>query len=501
MASAPGIADDDAAFNAWLEKLKDGVGNPIPVSCLNKTARTRLALFLNPAAGVGQFSSDGVPQDWSGLAELMGVEFQITENLKQDQDPTAALIKLYSTRRNSTLIRLMKFLDELERSDLIADPSFTKAIGRDVKSYCDRQHEEENEQRPVQVQTVDTTVPTVVRTISQDDLSDDDCEEHISMHNGQIYTGKYDAFIAYADGDKPFVDSMISGLQSDPHNFIICTEEDLLIGVSKYTAVSRLLFKRCRRVILVVSQHFPHSEMCDFVVKFVHALSPGARNRKMLPVVIGQIPDLPGDLPLLLHLSMHTYKRYESGDQWFWERLACSMRKPTMSTSSEDTADTPPGPRCILPPSHITPLRSSQKSSSSRSLPKAMVQESSHRACSSSSPSRNRRQSGDSSSAKDMVRESGESGETHVTLMQQEVCRLRQDEQMEHDGLSLHSVDCSGSDRQRSGSDIGAHSHSYEEAMDKTGQDSDSNPKRKKGKGLMPKFIKTLRTRSRATTS
>lgn len=85
----------------------------IPVLALNWGVRKRLGLYLNP--------SSMVASDWTDLAEKMGFSYLEIKNFEKRENPTQTLLEDWQTRPGATVGRLLAFLREAERKDIITD--------------------------------------------------------------------------------------------------------------------------------------------------------------------------------------------------------------------------------------------------------------------------------------------------------------------------------------------------------------------------------------------
>ena len=59
--------------------------------------------------------------DWESLADKMGFEYEEILNIRCDQDPVESIIRSWERKPEATIDRLISFLDEIERPDVIED--------------------------------------------------------------------------------------------------------------------------------------------------------------------------------------------------------------------------------------------------------------------------------------------------------------------------------------------------------------------------------------------
>ncbi|KAL8164850.1 UNVERIFIED_CONTAM: Myeloid differentiation primary response protein MyD88 [Gekko kuhli] len=291
--------------------MADGAGAEVPLAALNYSVRRRLGLYLNPRVPVAA--------DWTTLAEQLGYEFLEIRALEGEADPTGRLLHDWPARcpGRATVGRLLQLLRALERHDVLAD--LGPRIEEDCKKYLERKRQEA--EQPVQVPAVDSSEPKTLErqgiTIRDDPL-------------GQT-PELFDAFICYCHRDIEFVQEMIQELEQTEHRLKLCVfDRDVLPGTCVWTITSELIEKRCRRMVVVISDDYLDSEECDFQTKFALSLSPvhianGARSKRLIPVkckpMQKKFPSILNFITVCDYTNRHTQK-------WFWTRLAKSLLLP-----------------------------------------------------------------------------------------------------------------------------------------------------------------------------
>ncbi|XP_034998798.1 myeloid differentiation primary response protein MyD88 isoform X2 [Hippoglossus stenolepis] len=271
-----------------------------PLTALNVTVRTRLGLFLNPR--------NTVAADWTVLAEGVGFTYLEIKNFEARQNPTAVVLDEWQARyRDATVEKLLVILEKLERNDILED--LRCAIDEDVRKY----HEKAAE-RPLQVQLVDSCVPRIPERIGLTLEDDPDGVPEL-----------FDAFICYCQSDIEFVHEMIRELEQTNCKLKLCVfDRDVLPGSCVWTITSELIEKRCRRMVVVISDEYLNSDACDFQTKFALSLCPAQRKR-LIPVVYKSMKK---PFPSILRfLTVCDYTR-PCTQAWFWGRLAKVLSLP-----------------------------------------------------------------------------------------------------------------------------------------------------------------------------
>ncbi|XP_076437327.1 myeloid differentiation primary response protein MyD88-like [Babylonia areolata] len=309
-------SSEDTATTDSLLNL-DPKYQDVTILALRMSSRSRLGLFLNMEA-IPLHS--GLLPNYQGLAELIGFEFIEQVSFQRERDPTQALLMEWGNRPElqPTLGNLARFLAELERLDVLEE--CREIIANDAKHYLERKAAGSSDINPVQDPAV-----------SQSPFNIDDMkvDEYAMMTVQDVEAGRptfYDAFVCYhPEGDDlKFVKELITRMECPPHNLrLFVPHRDDLPGASKYVISAKLIQDRCKRMVIVMSPRYLQSEACDFQTKFAHALSPGSRSKKLVPVLVTwcNTPNI------LRHVTMCDYTR---GDMtgWFWERLIKSLQAP-----------------------------------------------------------------------------------------------------------------------------------------------------------------------------
>lgn len=287
------MASTDSGVDLWA----------IPLVALNVTVRKKLGLYLNP--------KNPVAADWRTVAEIMGFSWLEITNFDNFRHPTAEILINWQTKSDASVGKLLSILTEAERADVVED--LRPLIEEDVRKYLEFLKVKEDP--PLQVPEVDSCAPRTPET-SAITLADDP--------GGS--PEKFDAFICYCQSDFNFVHEMIRELEQTEYKLKLCVfDRDVLPGSCVWTITSELIENRCKRMVVVVSDDYLESDACDFQTKFALSLCPGARSKRLIPVIYKPMSK---PFPSILRfLTVCDYTR-PCTQSWFWLRLARALSLP-----------------------------------------------------------------------------------------------------------------------------------------------------------------------------
>ncbi|XP_046389682.1 myeloid differentiation primary response protein MyD88 isoform X2 [Ischnura elegans] len=224
-----------------------------------------ISVLLNPLKVLP--TDEGIPRDWRGLAQLAGLDGNITMGLGCKTDPTSEVLKMWISKSGVASIGLLKsFLGEMDRWDVVDDTS--SMMEQDIKEYSARAKNIDERDRHIAVES-DKHILTV----------DDVCriEKGLQPQN-------YDAFLLYAEEDVDFAMEIIEKMEKDYGLKLCIKDRDLVGGLTfEHEAIMKLISERCNRLIVVVSPNFLKSEANKFFVTFAQALGIEQRQRKVVP--------------------------------------------------------------------------------------------------------------------------------------------------------------------------------------------------------------------------
>ncbi|XP_035981048.1 myeloid differentiation primary response protein MyD88 [Fundulus heteroclitus] len=275
----------------------------VPLIALNVTVRKKLGLYLNP--------KHTVAADWTAVAETMGFSYLEIKNHEASRNPTKTVLDDWAARNSDASVgKLLSILEEVERKDIVED--LQPLIDEDVRKYIENQ--KKKDEPPVQVPEVDSCDPrTPERSLTVEDVPGGAPE-------------MFDAFICYCHNDFEFVHEMIRELEQTDYKLKLCVfDRDVLPGSCVWTITSELIEKRCKRMVVVISDEYLDSDACDFQTKFALSLCPGARSKRLIPVVYKPMTK---PFPSILRfLTICDYTR-PCTQAWFWIRLAKALSLP-----------------------------------------------------------------------------------------------------------------------------------------------------------------------------
>ncbi|XP_069898529.1 myeloid differentiation primary response protein MyD88 [Dipodomys merriami] len=302
--SAPAPSPGPARSSTPASALSPAAAE-LPLAALNVRVRRRLALHLNPRTAVAA--------DWTVLAEEMGFEYLEIRQLEARPDPTAALLDAWQARPGASVGRLLWLLEQLGRKDVLQE--LRADIEEDCLKYIRKQQELEAE-KPLQVARVDSSVPRTEELTGITTLDDP---------LGQA-PELFDAFICYCPSDLQFVQEMIRQLEQTEHRLKLCvSDRDVLPGTCVWSIASELIEKRCRRMVVVVSDDYLQSKECDFQTKFALSLSPGAHQKRLIPI---RYKAMKKEFPSILRFITVCDYTNPCTKSWFWTRLAKALSLP-----------------------------------------------------------------------------------------------------------------------------------------------------------------------------
>lgn len=276
----------------------------VPLVALNVSVRKKLGLYLNP--------KHTVAADWTAVAETMGFSYLEIKNYETSRNPTKTVLDDWAARNSEASVgKLLSILEEVERKDIVED--LQPLIDEDVRKYIENQKKKADP--PVQVPEVDSCVP---RTPERSGITVEDIPGGAPE--------MFDAFICYCQSDFEFVHEMIRELEQTEYNLKLCVfDRDVLPGSCVWTITSELIERRCKRMVVVISDEYLESDACDFQTKFALSLCPGARSKRLIPVVYKSMTK---PFPSILRfLTVCDYTR-PCTQAWFWVRLAKALSLP-----------------------------------------------------------------------------------------------------------------------------------------------------------------------------
>ncbi|XP_073533859.1 myeloid differentiation primary response protein MyD88 [Phyllobates terribilis] len=264
----------------------------VPLVALNFNTRHKLSLYLNPETVVAA--------GWILLAEEMDFTYLEIKNFENARNPTLAVLEEWEKKCSQesagqpSVGRLLELLKKIERHDILTD--LVPLIESDCKKYLKKWS---GLQSPVQDNTVGSS--------------------------GGHVPESFDAFICYCSKDIEFVQEMISRLEQTEHRLKLCVfDRDVLPGTCLWTITSELIEKRCRKMVVIISDDYLDSSECDFQTKFALSLGPGARERRLIPVKYKPMKRPFPNILRFITVCDYTNPHIQA---WFWDRLAKALMR------------------------------------------------------------------------------------------------------------------------------------------------------------------------------
>ncbi|KAL8559296.1 hypothetical protein ACOMHN_059987 [Nucella lapillus] len=251
-----------------------------PIGALRKSKR-RLCLMLNIEM---MYRDDtGLCADFRGLAELVGFEALEIDNF-WERNPSDTLFLEWARCRDSrlqpaVLSSLVSCLLLLDRKDVLED--------------C--------------------------QGLILEDVSDYRAEENLKIRYSVGRQEQYHCYVNIADADLLTVGREIVESLEGVYGLRLClTLRDVHLTDCLYDNMAHTLETRCNgKVLLVLTKNYEDSEACQFLMRFAVSLDPGARNKKLIPLLVDEDAFIPR---ILRGFSRLNFKRdKELG--YLWPRL------------------------------------------------------------------------------------------------------------------------------------------------------------------------------------
>ncbi|XP_062582412.1 myeloid differentiation primary response protein MyD88-like isoform X2 [Saccostrea cucullata] len=145
----------------------------------------------------------------------------------------------------------------------------------------------------------------------------------------------YDAFlICNPKGeDREFADQLVDTMQDSPYNLKICVPWRVTDGRCNARDCIR---ERCKRCIVILSSNFYKSEEAVSQLEFAYSLSPGFKERLILPICLN-ICEVPSYLQQISKLELYNM----NARKWLWERLYLSLISHKNKAPEKQTKNLP----------------------------------------------------------------------------------------------------------------------------------------------------------------
>uniref|UniRef100_A0A1S4KCF5 Uncharacterized protein n=1 Tax=Culex quinquefasciatus TaxID=7176 RepID=A0A1S4KCF5_CULQU len=134
----------------------------------------------------------------------------------------------------------------------------------------------------------------------------------------------FDAFVSYSSKDEAFVAEELAPLleNGDPSYKLCLHYRDFPVGAYIADTIVQAV-ESSRRTIMVLSENFIKSEWCRFEFKSAHHQVLRDRRRRLIVILLGEVPQKDLDPDIRLYLKTNTYLQW--GDKLFWEKLRFAL--------------------------------------------------------------------------------------------------------------------------------------------------------------------------------
>ncbi|XP_078378197.1 myeloid differentiation primary response protein MyD88-like [Oculina patagonica] len=237
-----------------------------------------LCLLLQPKTALGN--------DYRLLAAKMGYTNDYIKYLGSTNEPVKELITEYE-KGDRKIVELESLLKEIERYAVVED------LQKYIEATPTPEELEERVQNRERIEELKTSRES------------------------------YHAFICFAEKDREFVDKLVKIMESAPYNFHLClSERDFVPGGSIYETTAVAIEQRCKKFVVILSRNFDDSEGSHYESHIAMNLSPGAKQKRLIPVLIEEAYRY--KIPRTIsHITYLDWLRQEEKN--FWNLLAISL--------------------------------------------------------------------------------------------------------------------------------------------------------------------------------
>lgn len=134
----------------------------------------------------------------------------------------------------------------------------------------------------------------------------------------------FDAFISYSSKDEAFVVEQLAPiLESGDTRYQLCLHyRDFPVGAYIADTIVQAI-ESSRRTIMVLSENFIKSEWCRFEFKSAYHQVLRDRRRRLIVILLGEVPQKDLDPDIRLYLKTNTYLQW--GDKLFWDKFRYAL--------------------------------------------------------------------------------------------------------------------------------------------------------------------------------
>ncbi|RZF33526.1 hypothetical protein LSTR_LSTR008172 [Laodelphax striatellus] len=134
----------------------------------------------------------------------------------------------------------------------------------------------------------------------------------------------FDAFVSYSAKDEAFVAEELAPVleNGDPPYKLCLHYREFPMGGFLADTIAQAV-ESSRRTIMVLSENFIKSEWCRFEFKSAHHQVLRDRRKRLIVILLGEVPHKDLDPDIRLYLKTNTYLQW--GDKLFWEKLKFAL--------------------------------------------------------------------------------------------------------------------------------------------------------------------------------
>ncbi|KAB0802621.1 hypothetical protein PPYR_04807 [Photinus pyralis] len=131
----------------------------------------------------------------------------------------------------------------------------------------------------------------------------------------------FDAFVSYSSKDEAWVAEILAPTLEP--NYKLCLHyRDFPVGAYLADTIVQAV-ESSRRTIMILSENFIKSEWCRFEFKSAHHQVLRDRRRRLIVILLGEVPQKDLDPDIRLYLKTNVYLQW--GDKLFWEKLKFAL--------------------------------------------------------------------------------------------------------------------------------------------------------------------------------
>nr|ALG40991.1 MyD88 protein [Aulactinia veratra] len=230
---------------------------------------------------------DHLGNDWKLLAEKLGFTAEEIRSLNEEREPVEVML---SKCLGLTIPKLKVYLTNMERLDVVQELE-----GFEEETLIPSEYKRRQQERGMRNYGQPSTV-----------LPDDE---------------KYDAFICYAPGDLQFAQQILKMLEAAPYHLKLCIDyRDILPGGETLSTTAHVIEKRCLKIIVILSEYFNNDETADFQAKIALNLSPGCRQKRLIPIKYENCT-----IPTIYRFITHLDYTNPHSQEYLWPNLAKAL--------------------------------------------------------------------------------------------------------------------------------------------------------------------------------